>query len=133
MGRAAMARDMVLQIHTTRMEMAHLVGQYPDARLVFPHLGGGADEIRERIADVAKHPRACFEISGSGHERMGMLEYAVQTIGEDRVLFGSDFTINDIADILARVEASYLTDLQKEKILHLNVERILRAVGAAGV
>jgi predicted TIM-barrel fold metal-dependent hydrolase len=56
---------------------------------------------------------------------VGILELAVQKIGADRVLFGSDFTINDPGSVIARVQSAYLDDREREQILHLNVERLL--------
>jgi predicted TIM-barrel fold metal-dependent hydrolase len=59
---------------------------------------------------------------------MGMLEYAVQRIGPERVLFGSDFSINDPGSVIARVENSFLTEEQKEQVLSRNLEALLRKV-----
>ena len=59
---------------------------------------------------------------------MGMLEYAVQTVGPDRVLFGSDFSINDPSTVIARIESSFLTEDQKEAVFSRNLERLLRTV-----
>jgi len=74
---------------------------------------------------VAKHANCYLDTSGYGHDRMGMLEYAVKTIGPDRVLFGSDFSINDPATVLARIHNAFLTDEQKAKVLAGNLEALL--------
>ena len=58
-------------------------------------------DIFERIEIVAKHENTSIELSGSGIERVGILEKAVKEIGADRVLYGSDFTINDPAAVIA--------------------------------
>jgi len=55
-----------------------------------------------------------------------MLEYAVKSIGPDRVLFGSDFSINCPATVIARVENAFITEEQKRKILSGNVEVLLK-------
>ena len=60
-----------------------------------------------------------------------MLEYAVKTIGPDRVLFGSDFAINDPSMVIARIDNAYITDEQRQKILSGNLEALLRKVNAA--
>ncbi len=54
-----------------------------------------------------------------GHDRVGMLEYAVKTIGPDRVLFGSDFSINDPSTVIARIESSFLIEVQKKCSLEI--------------
>ncbi len=61
-----------------------------------------------------------------------MLEYAVKTIGPDRVLFGSDFSINDPSTVIARIENAFITEDQRQKILSGNLEALLRKVGTSG-
>jgi Predicted metal-dependent hydrolase of the TIM-barrel fold len=91
----AQSLNYVIQIHTTTAEMRYLVEQFPKATIVFPHFGPSKEQIFERISIVAKHPNTYLEISGSGVERVGILERAVKEIGSERVLYGSDFTINE--------------------------------------
>ena len=74
---------------------------------------------------MARHPNCYMDTSGYGHVRMGMLEYAVKTIGPDRVLFGSDFSINDPSTVLARIHHSFLTEEQKAKVRAGNLEALL--------
>ena len=57
-----------------------------------------------------------------------MLEYAVKTIGPDRVLFGSDFSINCPATVIARIEHAFITEEQKQKILSGNLQALLNKV-----
>jgi hypothetical protein len=117
--------NLVIQIHTNTREMRYLAENFPDATIVFPHLGGSRDDIFARIEIVAKHKNSYIELSGSGIERVGILEKAVKEIGADRVLYGSDFTINDPAAVIARVRNAFLTAEDREKILFRNVERLL--------
>jgi predicted TIM-barrel fold metal-dependent hydrolase len=44
------------------------------------------------------------------HDRFGILEYAVKTIGPDRILFGSDFSINDPSTVLARINNALISE-----------------------
>jgi hypothetical protein len=119
----------VIQIHTNTREMQYLAETFPDATIVFPHLGGSRDDIFARIAIVAKHPNAHIDLSGSGIERVGILEKAVREIGAERVLYGSDFTINEPSGVIARVRNAFLTAEEREKILYRNVERLLASAG----
>ena len=64
-----------------------------------------------------QNPNCCIDTSGYGHDRVGMLEYAVKTIGPDRILFGSDFSINDPSTVIARVHNAFLTEEQRRKSL----------------
>jgi len=54
----------------------------------------------------------------------------VKTIGPDRVLFGSDFSINDPATVIARIKHAFLSEDEKAKILSLNVRELLKKAGA---
>jgi predicted TIM-barrel fold metal-dependent hydrolase len=61
---------------------------------------------------------------------MGMLEYAITNIGSDRVLFGSDFSINDPSTVMARIRNSFLTEEQKRKVFAANLEGLLKKFAA---
>jgi predicted TIM-barrel fold metal-dependent hydrolase len=122
--------NMVLDVHTELNEMEYIIQKFPQATVVFPHFGDGQEyeHIFRRIDLVAKHPNCYLDTSGYGHDRVGMLEYAVQTIGPDRVLFGSDFSINCPATVLARIENAFITEEQKRKILSENLQALLKKV-----
>jgi uncharacterized protein len=122
--------NMVLDVHTELEEMEYIIQKYPKATIVFPHFGDSHeyDHIFKRIGLVAQHPNCYIDTSGYGHDRVGMLEYAVKTIGPDRVLFGSDFSINDPSAVIARIKNGFLTDAQREKILSENLKALLRKV-----
>ena len=120
----AVKLGMVLDVHTTLPEMEYIIAKFPRATIVFPHFGE-QPQIFRRIELVARHANCYADIAGSGHERVGMLEYAVETIGPERVLFGSDFSINDPGEVIARVENSFLTEEQKQAVLAGNLERLL--------
>jgi predicted TIM-barrel fold metal-dependent hydrolase len=122
--------NMVLDVHTELEEMEYIIQKFPQATIVFPHFGDGHEfeHIFKRIDAVAKSPNCYLDTSGYGHDRVGMLEYAVKSIGPDRVLFGSDFSINCPATVVARIENAYLTEEQKRKILSGNLQALLRKV-----
>lgn len=122
--------NLVMQIHANTREMQHLGENFPDTTIVFPHLGGTKEDIFARIAIVARHKNAYIDLSGSGIERVGILEKAVQEIGADRVLYGSDFTINEPSAVIARVRNAFLTAEDRERILFRNVERLLTRAGS---
>ena len=124
--------NMVLDVHTELEEMDYIIQKFPRTTIVFPHFGDSheSDHIFKRIDAVAAHPNTYLDTSGYGHDRVGMLEYAVKSIGEDRVLFGSDFSINCPATVIARVKNAYITEGQKRKILAGNLQALLKKVQA---
>jgi predicted TIM-barrel fold metal-dependent hydrolase len=124
--------NMVLDVHTDLEEMEFIIQKFPRATIVFPHFGDSHESknIFKRIDLVARNPNCYLDTSGRGHERMGMLEYAIANIGADRVLFGSDFSINDPSTVMARIRNSFLTEEQKRKVFAANLEGLLKKFAA---
>jgi predicted TIM-barrel fold metal-dependent hydrolase len=125
----AQSLNYVIQIHTTTAEMRYLAETFPKATIVFPHFGPSKEQIFERISIVAQHPNTYLEISGSGVERVGILEKAVKEIGSERVLYGSDFTINEPSAVIARVKNAFITAEERDNILFRNLEKLLKKAG----
>jgi len=120
--------NMVLHVHATTEEMHYIIQKFPRATIVFPQFDDGGPF--PRIELVAAHSNTYLETSGDGHDRVGILEYAVKAIGEDRILFGSDFTMNCPTTVLGRIQNAFLTDEQKQKILAGNLEALLKKVSS---
>lgn len=122
--------NMVLALHTEQGELEYVADKFPGATIAFAHFGDDHEyqDIFRRIDTVAKNPNFYLDTSGYGHDRVGVLEYAVKTIGPDRVLFGSDFSINDPGTVIARIRNSFLTLEQKQKILSGNLLELLKKV-----
>lgn len=121
---------MVLAIHTEHGEMEYISQKFPDTLIAFAHFGDDReyDDIFKRIDMVASSPNYYLDTSGYGHDRVGVLEYAVKSIGPDRVLFGSDFSINDPSTVISRIRNSFLTEEQKQKIFSGNLKGLLKRV-----
>ena len=122
--------NMVLAIHTEHGEMEYISQKFPQATIAFAHFGDDREyaDIFKRIDMVAKNENYYLDTSGYGHDRVGVLEYAVKSIGPDRVLFGSDFSINDPSTVIARIKNSFLSNEQKQKIFSGNLEGLLKKV-----
>ena len=125
--------NMVLALHTERGELEYVAQKFPQATIAFAHFGDDHEyeDIFKRIDMVAQNPNFYLDTSGYGHDRVGVLEYAVKTIGPDRILFGSDFSINDPGTVIARIRNSFLTMEQKQKILSGNLLELLKKVQKA--
>jgi len=126
----AVKLNMVLAIHTEQGEMEYIAEKFPHVTIAFAHFGDDHEyeDIFKRIDMVAKNPNFYLDTSGYGHDRVGVLEYAVETIGDDRVLFGSDFSINDPSTVIARIKNAFLTAEQKQKIFSGNLRKLLKKV-----
>jgi len=122
--------NMVVQIHSEGWEeMDRLCSEFAQVTWVLPHPGDSAREVAARCELGAKHSNLYLDLCGHGVQRMGVLDLAVRCAGPDRVLFGSDYTINDPAAIMATIQASYLDEEVKAKILGGNAMRLLEERG----
>ena len=99
---------------------------YPEAMLIEAHIGGGGD-WEWTIVQLRDAPSVYLDTSGSVIDA-GMIEMAARELGVDRLLFGTDMTMEGgVGKILA---ADLAVD-EKERIFWKNMQRILdrRAVG----
>ena len=71
------------------------------------------------------HPNIYVDIGGSNNQEF-LVDFAVRTLGEDRVLFGSDSSFYQAA---GKVLSSNLTDGQKKKVFFENYRNILKKGG----
>jgi predicted TIM-barrel fold metal-dependent hydrolase len=128
--RLATQLNMVVQIHNDdAADMERLCRQFPDTTFVLAHLGDSPEEVKARIGLAERYPNLYLDICGHGYQRMGILELAVQIAGPDRVLFGSDFTINDPSGVISRIEKADFDEETKSKILGGNLVRLLSEHG----
>jgi predicted TIM-barrel fold metal-dependent hydrolase len=88
------------------------------------HLAGGEDW--EDACKAIKHcPNVYVDLSGSNNEA-GVIDYAVNYLGEDRVLFGCD---NSFYQGVGHMFAANLTETQRKKLFFDNYNNILRKAG----
>ncbi|HEX2999092.1 MAG TPA: amidohydrolase family protein [Armatimonadota bacterium] len=75
-----------LEFESTTADVAEMGRRHPEVNLIMAHLmGAGA----RGILDIAPYPNISVDTSG-GDPEAGLLEYAVRTLGAERILFGSD-------------------------------------------
>ena len=130
--RLASDLNLVVQIHCEGWEeMSRLCREFPRVPFVLAHLGDPPEECRRRCELAARHANLHLDISGHGFQRMGILELAVRCAGPERVLFGSDYTINDPAGVIVRVQLADFDGRTKELILGGNAMRLLAERGVA--
>ena len=103
-----------------------VAGRYPNAKFIIAHsaLTNSAAK-RALIEGMKKHDNVLADTAISATYDGG-LEWFVDKVGADRVLYGSDFITFECAHIIGRVAMSRLTDDEKEKIFSLNARQWLR-------
>jgi uncharacterized protein len=117
--------EMVCHIHARVADLEPLVKKYRNITFILPHFTPQKERIFSRIEFVKQNPNVYLDICGISFCRIGILEHAVEEIGEDRVLFGSDFEINDPAAVIARVLNAKLPLDAKKKIFYGNAKQLI--------
>lgn len=108
-------------------EIAGLAARYPQLTIVMAHM---AFRWKEGVDAVADCPNILVDTSGMDPE-LGSVEYAVERLGVERVLFGSDAPGRDVLCQIGRVMAADIFPGDREKILCLNSSRLLGLSGGA--
>lgn len=99
------------------------ISEYPDVHFVFGHSGGRYEGIIEAVRIGKLYKNCSFDIAGDIWGR-GVLEYLVDNLGADRVIYGSDCYMIEQRPMLGVILGSGLSGAQKEKILRYNAARV---------
>ena len=113
----------------------------PECNVILAHLGNSGDiegkaDPTHHIQAISrsKHGNVYVDTSSAAGIQPHLLEYAVQQIGAEKILFGTDTPLYFAAMQRARVDsAEGLSDEAKRLILRGNAERLLSVAGARGM
>ncbi len=103
-------------------DIADLARRFPGVKIIMAHMEGSG--IRG-ILDVADLENVWIDTSGS-QPFSGTLEFAVKTVGSNRILFGSDLFLRGLASQLGRILGTPLATEDRENILFRNARKIFR-------
>jgi len=103
-------------------DIADLAARFPRAKIVMAHLHGNGFR---GVAEVAGLKNVSVDLSGSDPE-VGLVEYALEELGADRLIFGSDAPGRDFPSQLGKVLGAEMTDEERRKVLALNAARLLK-------
>lgn len=122
----ALQHQIPLIIHTGWGEFGEIkfvvdmAKQFKELRIVIAHM----IEYKDIFNLAPPYSNVSVETSYSSHPRR--IAEAVNLLGADRIVFGSDFPCSEPAFELYKVVNAPLSDGDKEKILYKNAERLLR-------
>ena len=85
-------RDWPGQEASDAVELCALARRHPDVRFILAHIGGGGD-WQHSLAALRAAANVYVDLSGSGADG-GMLEGCVAAVGVERLLWGSDITMD---------------------------------------
>jgi len=103
--------------------------RFPSVRLVLAHAGGRGTGRHELIRLVNTYPNAFTDFAGDIF-CYRLIESLIQSIPDDRILFGSDFPWVDPRANCSRVLLANIPDEQKAKILRGNAIRVYKLESA---
>ena len=119
-------REEILPEESKPDHIVALARRYPDLPIIMAHM---ALRWQEGADAVAECPNIYVDTSGCDPE-LGSVEYVIDRLGVDRVLYGSDGPGRDVLCQIARVMAADISESDREKVLHLNAKRLLGLGGA---
>lgn len=108
-------------------DFLEFITRYPDVTLIIAHLGNSADEHFSRQVHSLKkleNKKVFIDTSSSKSIYSGLVEWAVQELGSDRLLFGSDTPLHFTWAQKARIEYAEIQEKEKKAILFENAAQL---------
>jgi predicted TIM-barrel fold metal-dependent hydrolase len=97
-------------------DTARFARRYPDLKIIMAHLTG----IGFRGVLEAKGLPNLFVDTSGGLPEEGLVEFAVEQLGADRLLYGSDHPVRDMTSTIGRVLGARLSESEKRKVFFEN-------------
>jgi hypothetical protein len=103
--------------------LGNLARRFPEATIIMAHMGEEA--WFEAIAIAGSLPNIVLDTTGS-RNWYRILNYALDMVGEDRIVFGMDFPAYNPGPEISKVRDADIPESQKTKIMGENAARILK-------
>lgn len=107
---------------TLPLQIAEAARAVPEATIILGHMGGYF-HAHDAIRAAQRYPNLILETSAIPYPRM--IAAAVEAVGAERVLFGSDGPGCDPSIEVEKVRRAGLTATQEALLFHGNIERLL--------
>jgi 5-carboxyvanillate decarboxylase len=135
-------------LHVVRLILAGVFDQFPTLQIVLGHLGEGLPfwlgRLDNRYANIlrrggleplgmkrlmrlpSEYFRSNFHITTSGMNTHAPLEFVLNMLGPDRVLFAIDYPYEQSAEATAFIRSAPLAPVVMQKITHRNAEQLFK-------
>jgi len=122
----AAKKGMIVSFHSMDDDdMDAFVRENPEAKLVAAHPGEYGEFVRH-MRRMKMSENYFLDLSGYGIFRHGMLRHAIDEVGAERLLYGSDFpTCNPSMYLGGVIMDELITKEEQERILSKNAKRLL--------
>jgi len=98
--------------------------QHPHVKVIIAHMGGNElANTKGAIEDSRSQENIFLDTSNCRISRM--IEYAVELLGDDRILFGSDTPWGNIPANAAMILEAEVSSITKRKIMHDNLVKLV--------
>ena len=121
-------------VHILRLIASGTFDRHPDLKVVVGHLGEGLPFFMTRLYNATKgnlkkpYPEYLKEniyYSISGFHDPDLLDFVLKKVGDDHIMFSTDFPFNPPDKEIEIFMNTDLDDVIKEKIAHINAEMLL--------
>ena len=140
METAVWGYGMEVGTHAARLMLSGALDHFPNLKIVLGHMGEGVpfwlwrlDYMGRPGRRAARRPNKLkpseyflknFAITTSGVEDPLALQYCIDKIGADNIMWAIDFPYQPTTPAAAFIETAPISDAEREKIAHGNAERI---------
>jgi predicted TIM-barrel fold metal-dependent hydrolase len=110
--------------HGTPARFSNMLKSYPGLRAILAHMGGYRmwDEVYKQLVGKDVY----FDTAYSVEMETSVFKGIVKEHGADKILFGTDFPWERAAAIIKKIEENAESLEEREKIFHLNAEKLLK-------
>ncbi|MFH1969905.1 MAG: amidohydrolase family protein [Verrucomicrobiota bacterium] len=106
---------------STPADIADLAGRHPNTKIIMAHLTAAG---MRGVLDIQPYSNVYIDTSGS-QPFAGIVEYAVEKLGAQRILYGSDIAGRDFSCQLGRIYGAKINRRDRDLILGLNAKKLL--------
>lgn len=106
--------------HSDPKDTCLLARRFPDVKIIMAHLYGfGTRGVLEALSlpNLYIDTSSCLPFAG-------LIEYAVEKLGPERILYGSDIPIRELGQCIGRVTGSDISTADKKRILYSNAHTL---------
>lgn len=114
--------------HIVRLISSGVFEKYPGLKIIIGH-GGESMPFwlyRYRHGELMQSFKNHFYVTTSGQFWDTLLKFLIDVMGPDRVLFAVDYPYESNEEASRFIDSAPISDVDREKICHLNAEKILR-------
>jgi predicted TIM-barrel fold metal-dependent hydrolase len=106
-----------------------VAGRYPDVDFILSHMGGDTPELEKATIEAIRIGKlANVHLGIEGVREYWAVQEAVDVLGAEKVIFGSDFPLGHPRMYLGLVDALSITAQQKDLVLGGNILRLIGEV-----